>query len=372
MKKIFKRIVSRLLARADIKINGNRPCDIQVHNPDFYARVLSQGSLGLGESYLDGWWDVPALDQFFERIFRAGLANAVRWDPGAILGYLSARMVNQQAPERAFVIGQHHYDLGNDLYKAMLDPYMAYSCAYWARSVTLASAQEAKLNLICRKLQLQPGEHILDIGGGWGSLARYAAEHYGVSVDIVTVSKEQISLGQELCQDLPIKFFLQDYRKITQQYDKIVSVGMIEHVGYQNYRTYMEVVAKALRPGGLFLLHTIGGLKSVKSGDPWMEKYIFPHSMLPSETQLRQAFDGLFQVRDWHGFGHDYDPTLMAWFKNFDQAWPDLQAKYGSRFYRIWKYYLLSCAGSFRAGKNQVWQIIFSHVGEDMPYSIAR
>lgn len=368
--KIFKTIISRLLASAGVKINGSNPWDIQVHNPSFYGRVLRQGSLGLGESYMDAWWDVPALDQFFDRIIRSGLAQRARWDPGAIIGYLSARMFNLQTDDRAFEVGRKHYDIGNDLYAAMLDPYMAYSCAYWKQATTLSSAQEAKLDLICRKLYLRPGETLLDIGGGWGSLARYAAEHYGVSTDVITVSKEQYMLGSKLCHDFPVKFILQDYRRISGQYDKIVSVGMIEHVGYKNYREYMEVVARALKPGGLFLLHTIGGLKSVRSGDPWMEKYIFPNSMLPSEKQLRRSAQNLFHVHDWHEFGQYYDPTLMAWFKNFDQAWPELRTIYGDRFYRMWKYYLLSCAGSFRAGKNKIWQAIMSQ--ENFPYHFVR
>ncbi|MCX6798424.1 MAG: cyclopropane fatty acyl phospholipid synthase [Candidatus Falkowbacteria bacterium] len=364
--------VQKLLDLADIKINGDRPWDIQIRNNNFYSRVGKQGSLGLGESYMDAWWEVESLDEFFYRVLKADLDEKIRHDLKASLFILKNALFNQQRKSKAFEIGEKHYDLGNDLYLAMLDPFLAYSCGYWSEAKDLAQAQIAKLDLICRKLNLQPGNRVLDIGGGWGSFAKYAAQKYGVSVDVITVSKEQAELGQKLCEDLPVTFHLQDYREIKGLYDHIVSVGMIEHVGYKNYRTYMEVVAKHLKDDGLFLLHTIGSNQSVKATDPWIEKYIFPNSMLPSAEQLTKSMENLFVVEDWHSFGADYDKTLLAWHDNFKAKWPELRAKYGDRFYRMWRYYLLACAGSFRARKNQLWQIVLSKNGVPGGYKSVR
>jgi len=356
-------VVQKILDLAGIKINGDKPWDIQVKNDNLYSRVLKQGSLGLGEAYMDAWWEAESLDEFFYRVLKADLEKEIRQDFKTLLFILKNTVFNQQKKSKAFEIGQRHYDIGNDLYLAMLDPYLTYSCGYWSGAQTLTEAQEAKLDLICRKLNLRPGDKVLDIGGGWGSFAKYAAQKYGVTVDVITVSKEQAELGEKLCAGLPVKFQLQDYRKIKGLYDYIVSVGMIEHVGYKNYRTYMKIANRHLKEDGLFLLHTIGSSNSVKTTDRWIERYIFPNSMIPSIGQIAQSIEGLFVMEDWHNFGLDYDKTLMAWYDNFEKNWPSLKEKYGERFYRMWKYYLLSCAASFRARKNQLWQIVLSKNG---------
>ena len=274
-----------------------------------------------------------------------------------------ARVINMQSKHRAFEIGEKHYDLGNELFQNMMDKRMVYSCAYWNDAQTLDDAQDNKLDLICRKLGLQPGMKILDIGCGWGSYAKYAAEKYKVKVIGITVSKEQVDLGRILCAGLPVEIRLLDYRDLDDKFDHIVSVGMIEHVGYKNYRTYMEVVHRCLKDDGLFLLHTIGGNKSVTSVDPWMNKYIFPNGMLPSIKQLGSAIEGLFVMEDWHNFSADYDKTLIAWHKNLEENWDKIKSNYEERFHRMWDYYLLSCAGSFRARRNQLWQIVLSKKG---------
>ncbi|HZJ41871.1 MAG TPA: cyclopropane fatty acyl phospholipid synthase [Patescibacteria group bacterium] len=364
--------IKKLLNKADIQINGHRPWDIQVHNEALYDRILQDGSMGLGEAYLDAWWDVQKLDEFFFRVLNADLDNKIKQNLQLMLFIIFNSLFNRQRKSRAFIIGQHHYDLGNDLYQAMLDPRLTYTGAYWDKATNLAEAQEAKLDLVCRKLKLQAGQNILDIGGGWGSWAKYAAEKYDVKVTVLTVSKEQVALGQELCAGLPVTFLLQDYREVQGQFDHVVSLGMVEHVGYKNYRTYMEVASRCLKDSGLFLLHTIGGNTSVKRNDPWIEKYIFPNSMLPSVKQLGQAFEDIFVMEDWHNFSAYYDPTLMAWFKNFDDHWLELKDKYGDRFYRMWKYYLLSSAASFRSRKNQLWQIVLSKKGIPGRYKSVR
>lgn len=365
-------LIENLLTHADIQINGSRAWDIQVHNEQLYARVLAQGSLGLGEAYMDGWWDAEALDQTFTHILEASLEKKVPRNFGTIFAALKSQLFNAQTPSKAFEIGDAHYNIGNDLYTAMLDKRLVYTCGYWKDAKTLDEAQEAKLDLVCRKLNLQKGQRVLDIGCGWGSFLKFAAEKYGIIGVGVTVAKEQVQLAQELCAGLPIEIRLQDYRDLNEQFDHIVSLGMFEHVGEKNYATYMEVARRCLKDGGLFLLHTIGGNKSVKRTDAWIEKYIFPNSMLPSIAQIGASIENKFVMEDWHSFGAYYDTTLMAWFENFDRAWPQLQAKYGDRFYRMWKYYLLSCAGGFRARKNQLWQIVLSKDGVKGGYTSVR
>ncbi len=272
-------------------------------------------------------------------------------------------MINRQTKKAAPQVGEHHYDLGNDLFGAMLDQRQVYTCGYWRNAQNLDEAQEAKLDLVCRKLRLQPGQKILDIGCGWGSFAKFAAEKYQVAVVGVTVSKEQVDLGCDLCSGLPVQLLFKDYRDITGEYDHIVSLGMFEHVGDKNYRTYMQVVSDHLKADGLFVLQTIGVNTSYKTNDPWFGRYIFPNYMLPSPTQICQAIEKLFVIEDWHSFGNDYSKTLLAWFKNFNANWEILRPKYGDRFYRMWKYYLLACAGAFRACKNNLWQIVLSKNG---------
>lgn len=358
----YKHLLQNLLNRADVWIDGDRPWDPHVHNPDFYRRILTGGSLAVGESYMDGWWDCDQLGEFFSRVLRVHM-DAQFQKMANKLSRLKGRFLNLQRPSRAFQVGQRHYDLGNKLYRAMLDKRMIYSCGYWRDAADLDQAQEAKLDLVCRKLGLEPGMRILDIGCGWGGAARFAAERYGVEVVGLTISQEQAELARENCQGLPIEIRLQDYRELDEHFDRIFSIGMFEHVGHRNYRRYMEMVRRCLNDGGLFLLHTIAGNESSHNTDPWIERYIFPNSMLPSARQISQAFEGLFVLEDWHSFGPDYDHTLMQWYANFEDAWDELSRDYDERFHRMWRYYLLVSAGSFRARVNQVWQLLLSPGG---------
>lgn len=361
-----KAFVAGLLEGADIVINGSRPWDIRVNDERVYDRVLMQGTLGFGEAYMDGWWDAEAIDQLVYRILKFDLRAAVKIDLPTIWSLLRSRLVNLQRL-RAFEVGEKHYDLGNELYAAMLDPRMVYSCGYWKEATTLAEAQEAKLDLICRKAGLEPGMRVLDIGSGWGGLLKFAAERYGITGVGVTVSREQADFANAHRDGLPIETRLEDYLSLTGKFDRIVSVGMFEHVGARNYRTYMKKARELLAPDGLFVLHTIGGSLSQSHGDPWAEKYIFPNGMLPSPAQLGKAIEGLFVMEDWHNFGAYYDPTLMAWLHNFEAAWPELVAaypdKYDERFRRMWRYYLTSFAGAFRTRLIQLWQVVLSPSG---------
>ncbi|MGA9478889.1 MAG: cyclopropane fatty acyl phospholipid synthase [Desulfobacterales bacterium] len=363
-----KRLVQDLLDHAGVSIDGDSPHDIQVHNPVLYPRVIAGGSLALGECYMDGWWDCKALDQLFERIMSARLDKKVRQSKAVLWAALKTRLTNPQCRARAFEIGERHYDTGNDLFTVMLDKRMNYSCAYWQAANTLDEAQEAKLDLTCRKLDLRPGMRVLDIGCGWGGFVIYAAEKYGAEVTGITVSRKQVKLARRLSEGLPVTIELQDYRDLQGTFDRIVSIGMFEHVGVTNYRTFMQVVHRCLKKDGLFLLHTIAGNSSVRSVDPWLATYIFPNSMLPSARQITAAAEGLFVLEDWHSFGSHYDRTLMAWHRNFTENWHRIRETYDQRFYRMWTYYLLSCAGSFRARRNQLWQIVFSRNGARQGY----
>jgi cyclopropane-fatty-acyl-phospholipid synthase len=359
-----KKVVQKILNPSDVQINGNRPWDIRIHNPNFYEKVLSGGSLALGESYMDGWWDCEALDQFFERILENRLDKKVKTKDILFLWVMfKAKIINAQNRSKAYVIGKRHYDIGNNLFSIMLDRGMNYSCGYWEKAKTLDDAQEAKLDLICRKMGLRSGMKVLDIGCGWGGFAKYAAEKYGANIHGITVSQEQVIFANKFCQGLNVKIELKDYRELKEKFDRIVSIGMIEHVGCRNYRTFMKVIHRCLNVDGLFLLQTIAGNISVNSTDPWSNKYIFPNSMLPSAKQITSATEGLFVLEDWHSFGQYYDKTLMAWHNNFTKNWAKLKDAYNERFYRMWTYYLLSCAASFRSGKNQLWQIVFSKKG---------
>lgn len=367
-----KQIAQSLLDMAGITINGDKDYDIQVHNEKLYSRVLRHGSLGLGESYMDGWWDCKNLDQFFYKALNVNLDRKLmkNWDVIArgALNYI----LNAGSKSRSFKVGERHYDIGNDLYRAMLDNRMVYTCGYWKDAKNLDQAQEAKLDLVCKKIGIKKGQTVLDIGCGWGSFIKYAAEKYGANATGVTVSVEQKKLADELNKRLPAEVILEDYRDINKKFDHVVSLGMFEHVGYKNYREYMEVVHRSLHSDGLFLLHTIGGNVSTHGADPWLGKYIFPGGMIPSIKQIGKSIEGLFVMEDWHNFGPDYDRTLMEWYKNFEKNWDKLSATYDERFHRMWRYYLLSSAAGFRARKLQLWQIVLSKNGTEGTYKSIR
>ncbi len=359
----LEKVLRELLARADVQVDGNRPWDIQVHNPDTFARVLSKRSLGLGESYMEGWWDCDAIDELIFRLLqaRAGDWSVSRWVQA--LQVIGGRLRNRQSVARASEVAEKHYDLDNELFSLMLDKTMAYSCGYWRTASNLHEAQVAKLDLICRKLDLQPGMKVLDIGCGWGSFVDYAARNYGVAVDGVTVSKEQAQYARERCAGLPVNIMLKDYREVDGRYDRIVSVGMFEHVGERNYRVFMEVCNSLLRDDGLMLLHTIGNAITSPSYDPWINKYIFPNGKVPSMAQVATAAEGLLDIEDVHNFGPDYARTLKAWDENFCRHWDKLSRRYDQRFYRMWRYYLNCCAGAFRARTIHLWQFVLSKPG---------
>ncbi|MBE3143418.1 MAG: cyclopropane fatty acyl phospholipid synthase [Planctomycetes bacterium] len=360
-------IIRELLDLAGIQVNGKHSWDIQVHDPRFYDRVLHEVQLGLGESYMDGWWDCEALDELIFRVLKANLDLKVKGNWKIALRVLNSRFFNLQTRSRALRVGEYVYDLGNDLYCAMLDKRLNYTSGYWKNATTLDEAQEAKLDLVCKKIGLRPGMRVLEFGCGWGSFASYAAEKYGAHVVGVTISREQLAFAQEVCKGLPVDLRFQDYREVQGKYDAVISIGMLEHVGYKNYATYMQVVDRCLKDDGIAFIHSIGSNVSVTNADDWTNKYLFPNGMVASIAQLGAAMENKFVMEDWHNIGPHYDRTLMAWYANFANAWPELSHKYDERFRRMWRYYLLMDAGLFRSRQLQLWQIVMTRPGTPQP-----
>ena len=361
--------VKSIFARAGLELQGPRPWDPQVHNPALYGDLLRRGSLALGEGYVEGGWDCEDLDGFFTRLLSQDIGSASLGLDGLarlrqVVVELRERWGNLQTRRRAFDVGRRHYDIDPRVYGAMLDHRRVYSCAYWRHASSLEEAQEHKLRLICEKLELRPGQRLLDLGCGWGGLAGYAARNYGVRVTGITISHQQYHYCREVLADLPVDIQCCDYRSLPKKkpepFDRVVSVGMLEHVGRNNDRKYFDVASSLMTKQGLFLVQSIGTATTSWSLDPWIDTYIFPNGRLPSAQQLSKGFEGIFILEDWENIGADYDKTLMAWWQNFDAAWPSLSADINHQFYRLWKYYLLSCAGLFRSRQGQLWQVVLS------------
>jgi cyclopropane-fatty-acyl-phospholipid synthase len=355
--------LTSLLEKADVRVGGPRAWDIQVHNDDLFARVMAQGTLGLGEAYMDGWWDCAELDGFFYRVVKENLGAQLRITPSLVWLTLTSRLQNRQNKRRAFEVARVHYDLDVDVFEATFDRRLTGSCAYWKGANNLDQAQEAKLDLVCRKIGLRRGQRVLDIGCGWGAFMGFAAETYGASCVGVTVSHKQAEYAKRRYAHLPVEPKLMDYRAFDGRADHVVSMGMFEHVGYMNYRTYFEKARQALKEGGLFLLHTVFSGERGPAIEPWLNKYIFPNGVLPTVGQIGKAVEGLFVIEDLENFGAYYDRTLMAWRANFAGHWRAMKAKYGERFCRMWDYYLASCAGGFRSRRISVGQFVLSPHG---------
>jgi cyclopropane-fatty-acyl-phospholipid synthase len=359
-------VIAEALAGAGVIIDGPAPWDIRVNDRRMYQRVLRDGTLGVGETYVDGWWDCDAMDQMIDKVARVDLPTTLGKSWILLAQGVRARVFNRQA-SRAFEVGERHYDVGNDLYEAMLGPRMVYTCAYWKDVDTLDAAQDAKLDLVCRKIGLRAGMRVLDLGCGWAGFASFAAERYGASVVGYTVSREQVAWAKEKYSHLSIDIRHDDYRNATGSYDAVVSIGLLEHVGPKNHRAYMEQAARCLAPGGVVFIHTIGGSHARHDIDPWFEKYIFPNAAIPSIGQLTSAMEGVLVPEDIQNIGPHYDRTLMAWWTNFDAAWPRLRDRYGDRFYRAWKYYLMTSAGYFRSRTHNLYQVVATPVGAPPP-----
>lgn len=367
--------VERFLARAGVDLGGASPWDIQVHDERTYERVLRRGSLGMGEAYMDAWWDCARLDELALRLLTARVDDHV-YDLPSLLTAARLRLLNGQTRWRARQIANAHYDLDSALFESMLGSSMTYSCGYWRSASSLDEAQRGKHELIAKKLALQPGMRVLDIGCGWGTFARWAAERHGCTVVAFTVSPNQAEWARSACAGLPVEILLEDYRspRVAEHglFDRVVSIGMFEHVGRKNYRRFMKIARSSLQHNGLMLLHTIGSTVTT-TPDAWMEKYIFPNGMLPSPRDLAESVERLFVIEDWHNFGADYDRTLMAWHANFERAVAEGRYRCPDRFYRMWRYYLLTFAGAFRVrDRMQLWEVVLSPDGVPGGYTSVR
>jgi len=357
-------LTQEIFQAAGIQLNGAEPSSVRILNQDFYRRFLRDGTLGLGESYMEGWWECDDIPEMMAKFSRAKISQRFKHSPRFLFNRALAKLANQGSKQNALSGIRRHYDIGNDLFRAMLDPRLVYTCAYWNESSELAQAQEDKMELICRKLMLEPGMTVLDIGCGWGSFLKYAAEKYAIRGVGISNSVEQLALARELCQGLPIEFRNQDYRDAEGQFDRVLSVGMFEHVCYKNHRTYMELVHKLLKPGGFTLLHTMGRTKSMLRGnDQWITKYIFPNTQVPSVEQIGSSIDGILVLEDWENLSTDYERTLLVWQENFSRNWPQIEKDYGPTFFRMWNYYLWICAGWYRSRALQLWQVVLSKDG---------
>lgn len=402
--------LKNLLAQADIKINTDDPSrqwDIQVHKSEFYDRAIRGGTLAFGRSYMEGWWDCQDLTDFFTKVLEVRLEDKVSGIMALLNSYragglneegkASVKMIynawlnNPQDNDGSLKVGTTHYDAGNDLFQAMLGESMTYTCGYWQKSEqglwkaaeTLEEAQDHKLDMICKKLDLEAEDTVLDIGCGFGSFAKYAAEKYGAKVVGITISQEQLDFAKEDCKDLDVEFVFHDYLKLSKPpalaghlFDKIVSIGMFEHVGSKNYSNYFKFVDEHLKQGGISLIHTIGNDKETKMCEPWTATYVFPNSNLPTERQIRKTKPGHFFEQDFHEFGKgNYDPTIKIWHDNLMEAWSELSAgnkKYTEKFRRMFKYYLNGSEALFKSGQGHLYQFVYSK-GELKPsYKIVR
>lgn len=374
MNKIKQQLINQILAPAGIEINGKNSWDPQVNNNSVYKRIAVGRSLALGESYMDGWWDCNNLEEFFYRIISVAMksGNNLSGRPQGFVESLWYRLlplfINQQTFRRSKKVAYQHYDVGNDVYEIMLGKELQYTCAYWKDAESLDIAQENKLDLICRKLKLKPGMKVLELGGGFGGLARYMAKNYGCHVTVYNIACEQIAKVREITKGLKVKIIEADYRKATGIYDRVAAIGLCEHVGFKHYRTMMEIAFRCLKPKGLFIVHTNGSNNTCFHYEPWMEKYIFPNSMIPSAKQIASSFDNLFMLEDWHVLSGDYFKTLMSWYANFVSNYHKIKDKYDERFYRMWCYYLMFSAASHRTRGAQLWQIVLSKLNINQQY----
>lgn len=371
-----RRFVEGALARAGVRIDGPEPWDLEVRDDRLYARLLRDGSLGLGEAYMDGWWDSERIDETLYRILTARVSPGLWWRARAAVALAFLHAFNWQGPRRARRAIAAHYDLGNEFFEDMLGRTMTYSCAYWREARGLDEAQDDKHELICRKLGLSAGDRILDVGCGWGGFARYAADNHCCKVVGITVSREQAEYARRFCSQRDVVILELDYRSpeimCLGPFDHVVSVGMFEHVGVRNYRTFMQRMSQLLAEDGLFLLQTVGRHRS-QSAERWVTRYIFPDGMLPSACEILRASERWFVLEDWHNFRADYDHTLRAWEANFADLVRAQPGRFDERFCRMWRYYLLAFAASFRDGtRSQLWQVIFSKHGVEGGYGAVR
>ncbi len=350
---------------------GEPTFTVTLHKELSLSDLMTSTSLALGEAYMDGTLEIEgdlyqALDHFM------GQMEKFSKDEGALkkLIFTSTAKKNQQKEV------QSHYDIGNDFYKLWLDETLSYSCGYFRREEdTLHQAQVNKVDYILKKLHLEKGMTLLDIGCGWGFLLIEAAKQYGVRGTGITLSQEQYKEFQsrieaEGLQDL-LTVELMDYRdlpKSGKKFQRVVSVGMVEHVGRDNYKLFLDCVNEVMEPGGLFLLHFISGLLE-HPGDPWIKKYIFPGGVVPSLREMVSlAAEDQFHILDVENLRLHYTRTLLCWLENFRANLDQVRETFDERFIRMWELYLASCAATFHNGVIDLHQILMTKgINNDLP-----
>jgi cyclopropane-fatty-acyl-phospholipid synthase len=353
-----ERIVTRLFAAAGVAIDGDRPWDVRVHDERFFRSVLVQGTLGFGESYMRGWWEADEVEELAYRLLRARL-HWMSWAlPPNLFRFLNAALVNRQSRSGSALLADRHYNLGNDLFSAFLGAHKSYSCALFDGTNSLDTAQLLKMERLCQLLQLREGDHLLDVGGGWGAFAHHAASRYGCGVTSINIADEQIRYARQLCAGLPAEVVRCDYRDLTGTYDKVAVIAMLTHVGASNYRRFMSVVHHCLAEGGTMLIETLGSRLPKINCEPWADRYIFPGGVVPALRQIDRAAAGLFTRRYVAEFGDHYIPTLRAWNANLQAAWPVLGQRYPDTTRLMLEYFFLTVAGAFRAGYLRYWHIL--------------
>jgi cyclopropane-fatty-acyl-phospholipid synthase len=349
---------------------GHGPPVATVHIRDRRTlwRLLAAVDPGFGDAYGEGRIEVEgSLVALLEAVFRAR-ATDLRSLPGSWLLRLLARpRANSLKGSRSNIY--HHYDVSNDFYRLWLDEQMVYTCAYFPTPEhTLEEAQAAKMDHVARKLQLRPGQTVIEAGCGWGALARHMARHYGVTVTAYNVSHQQIEYARERAKaeglDGQVRYVEDDYRNISGTCDAFVSVGMLEHVGLANYRTLGSVISRVLKPAGRGLIHSIGRNRPAPTS-PWLEKNIFPGAYIPSLREMMAVFEPWrFSVLDVENLRLHYARTLEHWLARFEAASGHIREMFEERFVRIWRMYLALSQAGFSAGALQLFQVVFAH-GDD-------
>lgn len=362
-----EQFTKKVMSRAGISLNGNLPWDIQVHDDRFFDCVYQSASEGLGNSYVQGYWDSDDPSETLGRFIAVGARRSVK---GAVAHNM---LITREEQIRSLEVVDSHYEAKNGLYTNMLDPYMQYSCALWHdETQSLAEAQINKMLLIGQKLDLQPGDHVLDIGCGWGGLPKFLAENFGCRVTGINLAQHHIDFAQQNMSHKNVKVIKLDYRDIQDKYDKIYCIGVSEHFGLHNYKQFMHIVHNHMKPNGIFLLHTIGENVTRPQADPWITKNIFPNGYIPSLSLVSQCAEGIFVTEDVHNFNTSYDKTLLAWDKNFQEQWNSIRSLHpeldSREFYRMWRYYLNFCAGGFRKRCTQLYQFVFTRIQDQRNY----
>eukprot|EP00928_Gymnodinium_smaydae_P010979 TRINITY_DN14121_c0_g5_i1.p1 TRINITY_DN14121_c0_g5~~TRINITY_DN14121_c0_g5_i1.p1 ORF type:complete len:417 (-),score=86.53 TRINITY_DN14121_c0_g5_i1:242-1492(-) len=369
---------SETAVRAIVKFGGIPESvfdHIEVVDSSAWYDIITKGNFGIAEGYMHGKLKVDPLP-FFLSVLNGTSVGTRRKEHADVLGWvmglvalptdLLGLVTNQQTKDRSRRVTEQHYDAGNDLYERMLGPSMSYTCAYWKGAENLDQAQENKFDLIRRKLELAPGMKVADLGMGWGTAAEHMHKQAGVNVTGVSLSKEQVKWAQQNLAKPGLQFIWSDFRdhcedpKYMGYYDRVYSIGMMEHVGYKNYQTFFKCIKNLLKPDGLAVVHTIGEPDFVSAGDPFLEKYIFPGVVIPALSKVTPAFENDFILEDFQNFGHDYSRTLAAWSENSKAFFKENPTAYSLEFQRMWDYYLKMCEALFELRINQLWHFVLS------------